>query len=47
LDRWGDVNVKYYTHYSNYSLTDEKWVTGLWKKLGIKANYETIRQKYK
>jgi len=47
LDKWGDVNVKYYTHYSNYSLTDEKWVTGLWKKLGIKANYETIRQKYK
>lgn len=47
LDKLGEVNVKYYTHYSNYSLTDEKWVTGLWKELGIKANYETIRQKYK
>ena len=47
LDKLGDVNVKYYTHYSNYSLTDEKWVTGLWKELGVKANYETIRQKYK
>jgi hypothetical protein len=47
LDHLGDVNVKYYTHYSNYSLTDEKWVTGLWKELGVKANYETIRQKYK
>ena len=47
LDQMGAVNVIYYTHYSNYSLTDEQWVTGLWKELGIKANYETIRQKYK
>ena len=47
LGHMGDVKVRYYTHYSNYSLTDEKWVTGLWKELGVKANYETIRQKYK
>jgi hypothetical protein len=48
LDKTGDVNdVIYYTHYSNFRLTDEEWVTGLWKELGIKANYETTRQKYK
>lgn len=47
LKKMGDVNVKYYTHYSNFRLTDEEWVTGLWKELGIKADYETIRQKYR
>jgi hypothetical protein len=48
LDKMGDVNdVIYYTHYSNFRLTDEEWVEGLWKELGINANYETIRQKYK
>ncbi len=47
LDQLGDINAKYYTHYSNYRLTDEQWVTGLWEELGISANYETIRQKYK
>jgi hypothetical protein len=47
LDEIGDVNVIYCTDYSNFRLTDKEWVTGLWKELGIKANYETIRQKYK
>jgi len=47
LDQMGDVNVIYYTHYSNFRLTDEEWVTGLWKERGIKADYEKIRQKYK
>ena len=47
LDKMGPVNVKYYTHYSNFRLTDKEWVEGLWKELGIKANYETIRQKYR
>jgi hypothetical protein len=47
LDHMGDVKVRYYHHYSYYALTDEKWVAGLWKELRIKANYETIRQKYK
>ena len=47
LDQMGDVNVIYYTHYSNFRLTDEEWVTGLWEKLGIDASYETIRQKYR
>jgi|ERR1019366_10516989 hypothetical protein len=46
LDQMGDTNVIYYTHYSNFRLTDEEWVTGLWKELGITADYETIRQKY-
>jgi hypothetical protein len=47
LGHMGDVKVRYYTHYSNFSLTDKKWVTGLWKELGVKANYDTIRKKYK
>jgi len=47
LDELGDVNVIYCTDYSNFRLTDKEWVTGLWKELGIKAHYETIRQKYK
>jgi hypothetical protein len=48
LDKMGDSDIRYYTHYSNYRLTDEDWVTGLWEELGIDANYdyETIRQKY-
>jgi len=46
LGKMGDINVIYYTHYSNFRLTDKEWVEGLWKELGIKANYETIRQKY-
>jgi hypothetical protein len=47
LGKMGSANVIYYTHYSNFRLTDKEWVTGLWKALGIEANYETIRQKYK
>jgi hypothetical protein len=47
LDQMGEVNVIYYTHYSNFRWSDEEWVTGLWKELGIKADYEKIRQKYK
>ena len=39
LDKMDDVNVVYYTHYANFRLTDKECVTGLWKKLGIKANY--------
>jgi len=47
LPKMGDVDVRFYTHYSNFKLTDKEWVTGLWKELGITADYEMIRQKYK
>ena len=46
LEKLGDVKVIPYYHYS-YTLPDERWVMGIWEKLGITANYETIRQKYK
>lgn len=39
--------VIYHYHYSYYGITDEVWVQGLWKKLGIDANYKFILNKYK
>jgi hypothetical protein len=47
LERLGGLKVIYQYHYSYYGLTDQKWVEGLWKELGIKADYETIRKKYR
>lgn len=39
--------VKYYYHYSFYGLTDQKWVEGFWKILGIKADYSSTINRYK
>ena len=46
LEHLGAVKVIYATHYSYYGWTDKKWVQHLWKKLGIKANYEAIQKNY-
>ncbi len=42
-----DNKVIYYYHYSYYRFTDQKWVTGLWKELGISQDYNTTIKKYK
>lgn len=39
--------VIYYYHYSFYGISDEVWVQGLWRKLGIDADYKSIFNKYK
>ena len=39
--------VIYHYHYSFYGITDEVWVQGLWKKLGIDVDYKSILNKYK
>lgn len=39
--------VIYQYHYSFYGITDEVWVQGLWRKLGIDADYHSILNKYK
>lgn len=36
-----------YTHYSDFSKTDKEWVLGLWKTLGIIADYNEVIKKYK
>lgn len=39
--------VLYHCHYSFRSITDEEWVTELWKKLNIKQDYSQTREKYR
>ncbi|MGZ4951553.1 MAG: hypothetical protein ACXV5K_11055 [Halobacteriota archaeon] len=45
LPHLGDVSVVYYYHYAYYRLTDRAWVEGFWDKLGIDADYNSIRAK--
>jgi hypothetical protein len=47
LPHMGDVSVEYYYHYAYYALKDRDWVEGFWDKLGIKADYNAIRAKYR
>ena len=47
LPHMGDVSVEYYYHYAYYTLKDSEWVEGFWDKLRIKANYDSIRAKYR
>ncbi len=39
--------IIYHYHYSFYGITDEIWVQGLWRKLGIDADYKSILNKYR
>ena len=41
-----DNKVINYCHYSYYSLTDQSWVEGFWKKLKIEANFQSTIQNY-
>lgn len=41
------TQVVYYYHYAYYRLTDRQWVVGLWKQLGVKADFSQIRKRYK
>jgi hypothetical protein len=36
-----------FTHYAYFGWTDKKWVTQLWKELGIEGNFEQTHEKYK
>lgn len=39
--------VIYHFHYSFYGISDKMWVSGLWEKLNIHADYSNIVNKYK
>lgn len=45
--KYFNIKAIYYYHYSYYRLTDKEWVAGLWNKLAIKENFDTILQRYK
>ncbi len=39
--------VIYFFHYAYYGMSDAEWVTGLWRKLGIQNDFDTVYAKYK
>jgi hypothetical protein len=39
--------AEYYCHYSYTGLTDKQWIEGLWRQLGIEADFDAIAVKYK
>lgn len=41
-----EIEVLYHKHYSARG-TDEDWVKGIWKELGIEADFNKIKEKYK
>jgi hypothetical protein len=44
--RTQEHRVAYYCHYSYSGMTDRRWTEGLWQKLGIEQNFDSIVQKY-
>lgn len=38
--------VLYYYHHSYYGISDEEWVTGLWRKFNIDKNYSDVIKQY-
>lgn len=42
-----DNNFIKYRHYSDFGVTDEEWVCGLWNKLKIEQNYKKTKNLYK
>jgi hypothetical protein len=47
LPRLGEIEPVYYYHYAYFRLTDRAWVEGFWDKVGVSADYNSIRAKYR